>query len=405
MTQFEKWCKDNGYDPKGEFTIVPSVVCSLQGRGFKGLSKETKVTVVRDEGTSVVFYSLFINGAERRFWRKFDDLIQEKQLTQFEKYCTDNGYDPEGNFKLTPEGYSHIVSFGSTLPNSAEFKRFNDDGDNKVQMVSVGCRSPGYWFRLHYLIQEKQLTQFDLTEFEKWCKDRGYDPKGEFKLTSDGKSYIKRINRENICIIDKCLKVRHDDGTRKINFVFVGTSARYWLPLHYLIQEKQLTQFEKYCKDNGYDPNGEFKLTPDGKLHLKRFYGCNDIVDKYLKVSQDDGTYRIKFVFVDTSVYHWIRLHYLIQEKKDSMIDFDYKKVLPVCWVRNYNDQSWNKRWYVANRGGSGYTVMSDCMVTTTWAQVTFEDPNDSLREDLRNQIRDYECKIAELKEVLEKMQ
>ena len=250
-------------------------------------------------------------------------------MTQFEKWFKDNGYDPKGNFKLTSDGYSHIVSFGSSLPNSAEFKLFNDDGDNKVQMSYVGCGSvPKYWFRLHYLIQEKQLTQFDLTEFEKWCKDRGYDPKGNFKLTSDGKSYIKRINRENICMIDKCLKVLHDDGTRKINFIFVDTSVRYWLPLNYLIQEK-----------------------------------------------------------------------------KDSMIDFDYKKVLPVCWVRDRDDSEWHKRWYVGARAVIGYTVMSESMVTTTWAQVTFEDPNDSLREDLRNKIRDYECKIAELKEVLEKMQ
>lgn len=166
-----------------------------------------------------------------------------------------------------------------------------------------------------------------------------------------------------------------------------------------------MTEFEKWCKDRGYDPNGEFKLTPDGKLHLKRFYGCNDIVDKYLKVFHDDGTYRIKFVFVDTSVYHWIRLHYLIQEKKDSMIDFDYKKALPVCWVRDREDQSWYKRWYVGKTVGIGYKVVTEHMTFEGWQYITFEDPDEKAREDLKNQIREYECKIAELKEVLEKMQ
>ena len=167
-----------------------------------------------------------------------------------------------------------------------------------------------------------------------------------------------------------------------------------------------MTGFEKYCKDRGYDPKGEFMMVPSVVCSLQGRF--KDLTTKTkVIVKLDQGTYIVlcSFFINGAERLKWMQFDDLIQEKKDSMIDFDYKKVLPVCWVRDRHDSEWYKRWYVTNSAGVSYTIITDCMTFESWKYITFEDPDEKVRDDLRKQISDYECRIAELKKKLGKMQ
>jgi hypothetical protein len=100
------------------------------------------------------------------------------------------------------------------------------------------------------------------------------------------------------------------------------------------------TIFETWCQERGFDPKGEFfVIHPDS---------CDEFPIKgdLIKLYHDDDT--LNPVFINKYSRCWpVFVDKLSQNKEFDADTFNYKDVLPKCWVRNDLNEDWKEAHFL----------------------------------------------------------
>ncbi len=160
-----------------------------------------------------------------------------------------------------------------------------------------------------------------------------------------------------------------------------------------------MTEFEKWCEENGFDPEGEFEL-------LSPIRGSDAVkIGDFFTLANDDNTSTPYFRCKRNSIRVAIGLHRLIQRKPRPQFDphtFDFRQVLPKCWVRDREADEWREAWFleitdcpypfrVAGNSGSSY-----------FFYCTFEDPTIEQRKtELKSRAEELRAELARIEKEL----
>jgi len=163
-----------------------------------------------------------------------------------------------------------------------------------------------------------------------------------------------------------------------------------------------MTEFEKWCEDNGFDPEGKFVYTGDDIEEIDLVNG--DV----LTLDRDDGT--------DCCIYKQSRINRklfsvvcpplsrLAQHKIESpQFDphtFDFRKRLPKCWVRNCVSNDWEIAYFIRVSKNNIVVVMEDGSCCAR-GYYTFEDPNSSRKTELKSRAEELRAELARIEKEL----
>jgi hypothetical protein len=140
-------------------------------------------------------------------------------------------------------------------------------------------------------------------------------------------------------------------------------------------QGNDMTPFQTWCAKMGYDPNGEFfaKETSPAKS-----IGIGQIIE----MISDDGSENPWFIRKGDFETFAIRFDGLSQNKKPQFDPhtFDFRQVLPKCWVREADSHDWYPTYFVktvdAGLGLISYLVIGED-ASGYYKQCVFTDPNE----------------------------
>lgn len=162
-----------------------------------------------------------------------------------------------------------------------------------------------------------------------------------------------------------------------------------------------MTEFEKWCDENGYDPKGEFVYTGGDIEEIDLVNG--DV----LTLDRDDGTYCCKYKQsrVNRKLFSAVcpPLSRLTQHKPTPFDPhtFDFRQVLPKCWVRNYVSNDWEIAYFVRNGTGNIVVVLEDgsCCARNHY---TFEDPTtEQHKTELKARAEELRAELARIEKEL----
>jgi hypothetical protein len=150
------------------------------------------------------------------------------------------------------------------------------------------------------------------------------------------------------------------------------------------------TIFEEWCRENGYDPESVFIITEDCDLDRKAGFSVNSIVE----LVHDDGSDAPKFcLFEDSSIERFLDLRHLKQIKQHNTEEvvrqnksepiqfdphtFDFRQVLPKCWVRDMESDDWVQAWFLIIDSACTFTyaILGADAQRSNFKFCTFEDP------------------------------
>ena len=165
-----------------------------------------------------------------------------------------------------------------------------------------------------------------------------------------------------------------------------------------------MTKFEKWCEENGFDPKGEFVYTGDD------IEGIDLVNGDVLTLDCDDGTDHCTYKQsrVNRKLFSVVcpALSRLAQHKTESpQFDphtFDFRQVLPKCWVRDHEADEWREAWFLEIKdcpnpfrvaGNSGSSYFFHC---------TFEDPTIEQRKtELKSRAEELRAELARIEKGL----
>jgi hypothetical protein len=168
-----------------------------------------------------------------------------------------------------------------------------------------------------------------------------------------------------------------------------------------------MTEFEKWCEENGFDPKGEFVYTGGDIEEIDLVNG--DV----LTLDRDDGTYCCKYKQsrVNRKLFSAVcpPLSRLTQHKTESpQFDphtFDFRQVLPKCWVRNDSTKEWKPAWlvqFVANSRFPWHALDGRDGGYCNYACCTFEDPATEQRKtELKARAEELRAELARIEKEL----
>ena len=165
------------------------------------------------------------------------------------------------------------------------------------------------------------------------------------------------------------------------------------------------TKFEEWCAEKGYDPKGEFEvIDEDARIGTGRIVRLKRDDDSENPWFTDGGFDGIAISFESRLTQH-----------KPIQFDphtFDFRQVLPKCWVRDYLACVWREAHFIKKSDCMNYPYSamwrvagdSVAFVFGTFTYCTFEDPAIEQRkselkaraDELRAELAKIEAELGE---------
>ncbi len=151
------------------------------------------------------------------------------------------------------------------------------------------------------------------------------------------------------------------------------------------------TKFEEWCRENGYDPKGKFEIIDEDTR-----IGTGRIV----RLKRDDDSENPWFTDGGLDAFA-ISFESRLTQHKPIPFDphtFDFRQVLPKCWVRDFDDGKWLQAWFLGNGGDNTrqYRVVDEIIAGTT-NYCVFEDPNTPNKTELKARADELRAELAKI--------
>jgi hypothetical protein len=165
-----------------------------------------------------------------------------------------------------------------------------------------------------------------------------------------------------------------------------------------------MTPFEKWCDENGYDPKGEFVYIGANIPKIDLRHG--DV----LRLEADDRSAYCLFrqVRESATLYPTVcpSLSSLTQHKPTPFDPetFDFRQVLPKCWVRDREIDEWREAWFIGTYEQSTFwfVVVFDTLDVSSFRLCTLKDPTtEQHKTELKARAEELRAELARIEKEL----